>query len=30
MACLADLARTNEVISGLATSIAALSRIKAL
>ena len=28
--CYSDLARTNEVISGLATSIAALSRIKAL
>lgn len=28
--CYSDLARTNEIISGLATSIAALSRIKAL
>lgn len=28
--CLSELARTNEIISGLATSIAALARIKAL
>ena len=28
--CIADLGRRNEIISGLATSIAALARIKAL